>query len=192
MIPENIMNEVEAIRDFFLADNARELERSYAQLTESLQEMEPVHEDWQEVEFAFNRLFVGPAALQAPPFASVYLDPQGLVMGQATLDVREMYATLGLESPWKNRLPDDHISLELDAVLAMNHIAKQVDHEEIQILHARFMEHMKKWVPLFADRVLTAPSHHTVINHVVLCLTDWLDKQTSGHHDYESAKEENV
>lgn len=186
------MNEVEAIRDFFLADNAYKLEQAYAQLTESLQGMSPVERDWQEVEFAFNRLFVGPAALQAPPFSSVYLDAQGLVMGQTTLDVREMYATLGLESPWKNLLPDDHISLELDAVLAMNHIANQVDDEEIKTLQARFMEHMKKWVPLFANRVLTAPSHHPVIDRVVLCLTDWLDKQTNGHNHYESAKEENV
>jgi len=186
------MNEVEAIRDFFLADNAYKLEQAYAQLTESLQGMSPVARDWQDVEFAFNRLFVGPAALQAPPFSSVYLDAQGLVMGQTTLDVREMYATLGLESPWKNLLPDDHISLELDAVLAMNHIANQVDDEEIKTLQARFMEHMKKWVPLFANWVLTAPSHHPVIDRVVLCLTDWLDKQTNGHNHYESAKEENV
>lgn len=186
------MNEVEAIRDFFLADDACKMERSYEQLTEYLQDTPPVIEDWQEAEFAFNRLFVGPAPLEAPPFSSVYLDAQGLVMGQTTLDVRQMYGALGLETPWKNRLPDDHISLELDAALAMNHVVKQVDHEEIEILHARFMQHMKRWVPLFADRVLTAPSNHPAINHVVLCLSDWLHKQTNGHNDYESAREGNV
>lgn len=186
------MNEVEAIRDFFLADDACKLEQSYQQLSKHLQDTPPVIDDWSEVEFAFNRLFVGPAALEAPPFSSVYLDARGLVMGQTTMDVRQMYAALGLESPWKNRLPDDHISLELDAALAMNHVVKNTDHAEIQELHARFMKHMARWVPLFADRVLTAPSSHPAINHVVLCLSDWLHKQTCGPKNYESAREENV
>src|SRR5210317_1207960 len=100
------MNEVEAIRDFFLADDACKLEQSYQQLSKHLQDTPPVIDDWSEVEFAFNRLFVGPAALEAPPFSSVYLDARGLVMGQTTMDVRQMYAALGLQSPWKNRLPD--------------------------------------------------------------------------------------
>ncbi len=187
-----MMNEVEAIRDFFLADDACKLEHSYRQLSKYLQESPPVIDDWLEVEFAFNRLFVGPAALEAPPFSSVYLDAQGLVMGRTTMAVRQMYAALGLESPWKNRLPDDHISLELDAALAMNHLVKNVDHAEIQELQGRFMRHMASWVPLFADRVLTAPSSHLAINHVVLCLSDWLQKQTNGLKECESAREENV
>lgn len=186
------MNEIEAIRDFFLATDANRLKRSYYQLSGYLSATPPAVEDWQEVEFAFNRLFVGPAALEAPPFSSVYLDGQGLVMGQTTMDVREMYASIGLESPWKNSLPDDHISLELDAVLAMNHVLKEVDHLEIQELHTRFMKHMTGWVPLFVDRVLTAPSRHLVINHVVLCLSDWLHKQTYGPENYKSAREEKV
>ncbi|TKB10388.1 molecular chaperone [Desulforhopalus sp. IMCC35007] len=186
------MNDIEAIRDFFLAGDAGKLKRSYQQLSGSFEATPPVVEDWQEVEFAFNRLFVGPAALEAPPFSSVYLDAQGLVMGQTTMAVRQMYAALGLESPWKNSLPDDHISLELDAALAMNHVLKKLGHSEIQELHARFMNHMTRWVPLFADRVLTAPSRHPAINHVVLCLSDWLDKQTCGLKNYQSAREEKV
>jgi len=186
------MNEVEAIRDFFLADDACKLEHSYQQLIDHLQDKSPVIENWQDVEFAFNRLFVGPAALEAPPFSSVYLDAQRLVMSQTTLDVRGMYASLGLESPWKNSLPDDHISLELDAVLAMNHILKAVDNEEIREINARFMKHMTSWVPLFADKVLTAPSSHIAINHVVRCLSEWLQKQTCGPKNHESVREENV
>ena len=186
------MNEIEAIRDFFLAGDPDKLKRSYHQLGGYLQATPPAVEDWQEVEFAFNRLFVGPAALEAPPFSSVYLDAQGLVMGQTTMDVRQMYAELDLESPWKNSLPDDHISLELDAALAMIHVLKELGHAEIQELHARFMKHMTRWIPLFVDRVLTAPSRHLAINHVVLCLSDWLQKQTCGLKNYQSAREEKV
>ncbi len=185
------MKTVEAIRDFFLADDASKLERSFMELSEAVGITPPVVEDWQEVDFAFNRLFVGPATLEAPPFSSIYLDAQRLVMGKTTLDVRQMYGALGLESPWKNRLPDDHISLELDAALAMNHVVKKVDQAEIQELHARFMMHMETWVPLFTERVFTAPSSHPAINYVVMCLSDWLQEQANRRKD-QSAREESV
>lgn len=171
------MKTVEAIRDFFLAGNAHELEQSYQNLCEHSPGDAPAVEDWQEVEFVFNRLFIGPAALEAPPFSSVYLDAQSLVMGNTTLDVRDMYASLGLESPWKNTIPDDHISLELDAALAMNHIAQRTDQAEIRELRERFMMHMDNWVPRFAELILEAPSAHPAISHVVKCLSDWLLEQ---------------
>jgi TorA maturation chaperone TorD len=173
------MEAIEAIRDFFLAGNAYELKRSYQELVEYSQNDVVVVTDWQEVEFAFNRLFVGPAALEAPPFSSVYLDAESLVMGKTTLAVREMYGALGLESPWKNSLPDDHISLELDAVLALKHAARQTEQEEIEELRKRFLQHMEAWVPMFAERILKAPSSHPAINYVAVCLFDWLKKQTN-------------
>lgn len=172
------MKTVESIRDFFLAVNSYELKRAYQNLDDHSLDAAPAVAYWQEVEFAFNRLFIGPAALQAPPFSSVYLDGESLVMGKTTLDVRHMYSTLGLESPWKNSLPDDHISLELDAALVMNHIAQQTDQVEIQQLRERFMTHMDSWVPLFVERVQNAPSHHPAINYVVKCLSQWLREET--------------
>lgn len=173
------MEAVEAIRDFFLAGNAHELKCSYDKLVEHSKDDVVVVTDWQEVEFAFNRLFVGPAALEAPPFSSVYLDAESLVMGKTTLDVRRMYGALGLESPWKNSLPDDHISLELDAALAINHVAQQVGQEAIEELRRRFVHHMEAWIPSFAERILTAPSSHSAINHIAMCLSDWLQTQTN-------------
>jgi TorA maturation chaperone TorD len=168
------MESVAALRDFFLARNRPELERAYGELTKNFPEDVPEVEDWEEVEFAFNRLFVGPAALEAPPFASVYLDSEPLVMNETTLEVREMYASIGLESPWKNRLPDDHISLELDATLAMNHIALQSGLAEVQELRSRFLEHMDRWVSRFVDRMNKAPSIHPAIGYAARCLAEWL------------------
>ena len=152
------MESIAALRDFFLARNRPELEQAYEELAKNFPEDVPAVENWEEVEFAFNRLFVGPAALEAPPFASVYVDTEPLVMSQTTLEVREMYASIGLESPWKNRLPDDHISLELDAALAMNHVALHTGLAEIHDLRSRFLEHMDRWVSRFVDRINKAPS----------------------------------
>ena len=172
------MKTVEVIRDFFMANNARELERAYQDLYDYSQGTAPAVVDWQEVEFAFNRLFVGPAALEAPPYSSVYLDGESLVMGKTMLDVREMYGALGLESPWKNSLPDDHISLELDAALAMNHIAQQTEQVEMHNLRDRYINHMDSCVPLFAERILASQSSHPAIDYVVKCLSSWILEQT--------------
>ena len=170
------MEGVAALRDFFWARNRPELERAYRMLAKNFPEDVPEVKDWEEVEFAFNRLFVGPATLEAPPFASVYLDTEPLVMSKTTLEVREMYAAIGLESPWKNRFPDDHISIELDATLAMNHIALQTGLAEVHELRNRLLEHMDKWVSRFADRTNKAPSIHPAIGYAARCLVECLKR----------------
>lgn len=171
------MEPVAPIRDFFVARSAHELKHAYQKLGQHIQSDAPFFTDWQEVEFAFNRLFVGPAALEAPPFASVYLDAESLVMGRTTLDVRKMYSALGLESPWKNTIPDDHISLELDAALALKHIASHDEAIAVQELHQQFIKHLEAWVPRFIQRILDAPSGHPAITFVATCLSTWLDDQ---------------
>ena len=168
---------VAALRDFFLARNGAELEQAYRAIARHFPGAAPAVENWEDVEFSFNRLFVGPTALEAPPFASVYLDTEPLVMSKTTLSVRDMYACLGLESPWKNTLPDDHISLELDAALAMNHAARKTAITELKDLKTRFMAHMDAWVSQFVDRIHKAPSSHPTISFAAGCLQDWMRRQ---------------
>lgn len=58
--------------------------------------------------------------VEAPPYASVYLDEDGLVMGQETLAVQAFYESAGFAiSPVNQELPD-HLAVELEfaAVLA--------------------------------------------------------------------------
>ena len=62
----------------------------------------------------FWRLFgtLGPA--EAPPWQSVYLDREHVVMGEETLKVRALFARYGLARPDGLGGPDDHIGLEMD------------------------------------------------------------------------------
>lgn len=60
-----------------------------------------------------QRLFIGPGALLAPPYESVYRSREGLLFEEQTLQVRDAYRTFGLVAPALNREPDDHIGLEL-------------------------------------------------------------------------------
>ena len=172
--PDSRQRHAEALRDFFLSRNGIELERACHSLEGLLPVGLPPIEGWLAAEFAFNRLFVGPAALEAPPYASAYLDPESLVMGATTLEVRDMFSSLGLESPWKNVLPDDHVSLELDGAVAVEHAVSLSGSSGVLELRDRFHAHMKTWMPLFIERIRGAPSGHPAISHVADSLAVWL------------------
>ncbi|MCG3207567.1 MAG: Tat proofreading chaperone DmsD [Anaerolineae bacterium] len=172
--------QLKAMRDFFVARNAAELAAAYTYLADWVSQPAPAVTDWQAVEFGFNRLFVGPKAPLAPPFASVYLEPEPQLMGQSTLHVRQIYQLVGLESPWKNVIPEDHIGFELDAYRQLRVAAQQVQSHELHALLNYFLtRHLNIWLPRFARRVKTAAAVPAAINFVVDCLAAWLTHELS-------------
>ena len=60
----------------------------------------------------YERLFVGPNSLLAPPYESVYRTVERLVFDAPTFEVRAEYRSLGVQAPSFNREPDDHLGLE--------------------------------------------------------------------------------
>lgn len=64
-------------------------------------------------EEAFQRLFVGPYALPAPPWGSVYLDRESVLFGDSTLNLREWMRRHGIEPHKVQAEPEDHIGLML-------------------------------------------------------------------------------
>ncbi|WP_170975282.1 TorD/DmsD family molecular chaperone [Martelella alba] len=108
--------------------------------------------DWQENEYEFNRLFIGPQALPAPPYASVYLEAEPQLMGKSTGEIRQLLHGLGLAVSLENRVPDDHVSYEIELSLLLAKLAPQ------QPVYAETLawlvgEHMRHWLPLFTTRV---------------------------------------
>jgi TorA maturation chaperone TorD len=169
-----------ALRDFFMAQNTAGMAAAYSHLAASPMEAAPAVPDWHSVEFAFNRLFVGPKALLAPPFASIYLEPEPQLMGRSTLNVRYLYQMMGLASPWQNSLPDDHLGLELDAYYQMQTVLSQVSLAELKALREYFLlGHLNCWLPQFISRVKTAPDTPAPIIFVVDRLNVWLQAEVS-------------
>lgn len=169
------IKQAQALRDFFSGERAAALRDAAANLANASNEPAPEAEDWEKAEFDFNKLFVGPAALLAPPYASVYLDPEPLLMGKSTLVVRKVYQLLGLESPDRNSLPDDHIALELDACVVMLTVRSRLRQEELEALCRYFIvEHMARWTPRFTERVRSVQNVHPVFEYVANQLDAWL------------------
>ena len=69
-------------------------------------------EDARDVRRDYNRLFVGPERMKAPPYESVHRSEDRLIFEQDTFLVRAAYAEHGLTAPRLNQEPDDHIGLE--------------------------------------------------------------------------------
>jgi TorA maturation chaperone TorD len=110
----------------------------------------------------FARLFVGPYALLAPPYGSVYLDGERKVMGNSTMDVRMYYGEAGLDLAADFKEAPDHIAAELEfmhflifkeieATLRydMDRAIEYVDQQGVFLKN-----HLAAWGPLFARHVV--------------------------------------
>ncbi|HDT6555921.1 TPA: Tat proofreading chaperone DmsD [Raoultella ornithinolytica] len=62
---------------------------------------EPLPQAWQ-------RLFIGPWALPAPPWGSVWLDKENVLFGDSTLALREWMRANGIGHATQGQEPEDH------------------------------------------------------------------------------------
>lgn len=106
-----------------------------------------------EMQIEYSRLFVGPFQLDAPPYSSVYLDKQGLVMGESTQQAIEFYVKAGLDPALEIHEPPDHIRIELEFMYFL--LFRKVMDENNQFLDIsyEFMEkHLTHWVFIFTKK----------------------------------------
>ena len=105
--------------------------------------VESTSEQQEQLEFAFNSLFVGPGKLLAPPYESAYLNENRVLMQQETLSVRKFYEQAGLELICKNHEPDDHIAFELEFVCyLLGQYLQTKEKEMIQMYHTFLKTHL--------------------------------------------------
>ena len=117
--------------------------------------------------YEFNRLFVGPTTPEAPPYESIYLSPDHLMMGEQTSAVRKIYLQENLQAARKGQEPDDFIATEFEftAYLLSRIMDAQAAKNDIQIqlymtLYREFWaQHLSLWLGLFAQRVYQSTRH---------------------------------
>ncbi len=115
------------------------------------------------LECEFNRLFVGPDVLAAPPYGSVYTTASRVVFGRSTIAVREVYEASGLEPKNIGKDPDDHIVLMLEYlfVLQSRDLADMDKGRKVDISkrledQQKFINvHMLNWVPQFCEQIVS-------------------------------------
>lgn len=123
--------------------------------------------DWSALFQEYQRLFVGPESLPAPPWESVYRSRDHIILDEHTLAVREYYRRWGLETKNLYHEPDDHIGLELEFIYTLSQKtltaltkgnAKQAN-DLMKAQVAFLQEHMLQWVPLFCERLARGTEH---------------------------------
>jgi len=171
-----------SLRDFFAARDGRAMAAACATLTKASPPADghPTSADTaDELEYAFNRLFVGPGPVPAPPYASVYLDPDHGLMGESTRIAAAVYDALGVASPSNGSLPDDHLALELDAAVVFHALKAREQSAELAALWDYFLrDHLMLWVPLFVASIKQAPDVPPAISHVASLLLAWLSEES--------------
>ncbi|GAB6147326.1 hypothetical protein JCM12294_47730 [Desulfocicer niacini] len=178
---------LKSLRNFFLARTGNELAKAGMALAgESTKAVKMDDTDWEEAEFAFNRLFVGPKALEAPPYASYYLESEPQLMGKSTLQVRRLYEMAGLVSPLLGHLPDDHLGVELDAAVGLLDMVENQDAEEPRILWQYFLEeHLGTWLPQFLNQARSADTGHPVVDLALDRLEAWFNNRETKQEGYD-------
>jgi len=109
----------------------------------------------------YSRLFVGPFGLKAPPYGSIYLDGERRLMGDTTVEVRELYRQSGLVSNEEFRDLPDHITAELEFMyyLAFNELKAIQESDAIKAAaliekQSLFIgKYLGKWIFDFCERI---------------------------------------
>jgi len=112
--------------------------------------------DLQQLKDNFNKLFIGPGHLFAPPWESVYKEQDRTIFGEATLTVRNRYRQFGLEIHNLHKEPDDHMAYEcaylnfLCAAAAADETAEDVRKEIAEFIK----DHPATWVDEFTEKII--------------------------------------
>lgn len=113
-----------------------------------------------EVRADHTALFVGPG-MRAVPYESVHRSVEELIFERQTLEVRELYARLGLAAPRLNKEPDDHVGLEFEFVArcCLQALAALEASDDEQLRHALLVldefatDHLLVWAPELMDTI---------------------------------------
>ena len=108
-------------------------------------------------------LFTGTGTPLAPPYESVYKYKHHHLQGKQHDEVRVFYRSYGWESRFKNKLPDDHLGIELLFLTLMIEKYLEMDDDvsrrEMRSEIRRFINtHLLSWVPQWNDDIQKSSS----------------------------------
>ncbi|MDA5497210.1 TorD/DmsD family molecular chaperone [Yersinia aleksiciae] len=115
----------------------------------------------EKLEYDFSILFEGQGEMPAPPWGSVYLDKENMLMGASTLQYREFLSRLGLTSQSAIREPEDQFGLML---LAWVHLVEQdsTQQQPGEAAMALLTEHLLPWAYRYLELVQNAQTEYQV------------------------------
>lgn len=136
---------------------------------------------------AYAKLFVGPNELLAPPYGSVYLDGEKMVMGDSTMEVIKFYEEQGLSMDKEFENLPDHITIELEFMYYL--IFKETEALEksqwdtaldfIKTQGLFLDKYLKRWINPFCDKIKQGTDNEFYTG-LADCLTAFIENARSG------------
>ena len=119
---------------------------------------------------AWQRLFIGPWALPAPPWGSVWLDRESVLFGDSTLTLRQWMRDNGIAFEMAQNEPEDHFGtlLLLAAWLAENGRNAERD----QLLAWHLLPWSTRFLAVFVENA-GHPFYQALGQLAQLTLADW-------------------
>lgn len=103
----------------------------------------------QDLAEQYQRLFIGPNELPAPPWGSVYLDPECVIFGNSLLALRDFLRQHQIAFQAQQDEPEDHIGLML---MLAAYLAENRPHLVVEFLR----EHFLTWAAHFLEQLAQA------------------------------------
>ncbi|MEA9389591.1 Tat proofreading chaperone DmsD [Acerihabitans sp. TG2] len=104
------------------------------------------------LEATWQALFIGPYALPAPPWGSVYLDRESVVFGESTLALRHWLRQEGITAGQQGNDPEDHIGLLLM-------LAAWLAENNDRPLNTLLEQHLLPWSGRYLDLLAQGTDH---------------------------------
>jgi TorA maturation chaperone TorD len=132
--------------------------------------------DGERAAVAHARLFLGPFEIQAPPYASLYLDPERRLMGRVAQEVAHAYAEAGLGPGPEPREAPDHVTCELEFMYFL--VFQEVTTADLGWAdrQQRFWQtHLGRWLPQLAKQMARADTHpfYDALARLIEAFAEW-------------------
>lgn len=153
---------------------AREWPEAYAPQVREVLALSEQFEDRTAEQLAYTRLFIGSFKMEAPPYASYYLEEDHTLNGRAAIEVEAVYAQFGIELDSKEIAPADHLRYLLAFLALVAQRYEETGEQAFAEAYADFRdEYVFTWIDQFAtlvERYAEHPYYPSLVTLIVSVL----------------------
>ena len=127
-------------------------------------------------QLAYTRLFIGSFKMEAPPYASYYLEEDHTINGKAAVEVAAVYRQFGIELDAKEFAPADHLRYLLSFLYLMAARYEETGESAFADAYVDFRdEYVLSWIGqcrALVDKYAEAPYYPALIALIVDVMQD--------------------
>lgn len=128
-------------------------------------------EDRTAEQLAYTRLFIGSFKMEAPPYASYYLEKSHTLNGRAAVEVASVYRQFGIELDAREFAPADHLRYLLSFLYLMAARYEETGEEAFAEAYADFRDmYVLTWIDeckALVDKFAEAPYYPALMGLIV-------------------------